>query len=172
MSTGYREERNESNERVYGEFASGDYVGRTEQLKGQNKVPQDCTVLYIIGYLDSTLCGNFGKASSKPMSVTLGNFKRNDISTDKCKEVVAYFPEMKSSDKQLSDDAGYVEARRQVYHDAWRTVLAPLIKIQEEGGFVFKGKTYYPVWSLINNDHPEGMLLNLVKNSGWPCRTC
>ena len=74
MSTGFEEETNDNDDRVYGEFASGDYVKRTEQLKGTGNIPENCTILYIISYLDSTLCGNFGKASSKPMSISLGNF--------------------------------------------------------------------------------------------------
>ena len=87
-------------------------------------------------------------------------------------QVVAYFPEMKSSDKQLSDDDDFRDARRDVYHKSWKTVLDPLVRVQQNGGFVFRGKRYFPVISIIANDHPEALLMARVKNGGWGCRTC
>ena len=85
--------------------------------------------------------------------------------------MVAYFPEMKA-DEKLRGKKTFVDARRQVYHDAWGICLKDLVDVQKKGGFWFRGTLYYPVLAIIANDTPEGMLINLVKLGGWACRTC
>jgi hypothetical protein len=79
---------------------------------------------------------------------------------------------MKTSDKQLSGDEGFAAARKQVYHESWKEILKPLVKVQEQGGFMFRGTKYFPVLALINNDHPEALLMTRVMGGGWPCRLC
>ena len=79
---------------------------------------------------------------------------------------------MKTSDKQLSADEGFAAARKQVYHESWEEILKPLVKVQEQGGFMFRGTTYFPVLALINNDNPEAMLMTRVMGGGWNCRLC
>ena len=93
MSTTFkRETKKESGEdghRAWGAFASGNYVKRTEDLKG-DKIPQNATILYIGAYIDSTLVGTFGKESRKPMSITLLNFDREFITSTDSKKVRVY----------------------------------------------------------------------------------
>jgi hypothetical protein len=90
MSTTFkRETKTESGEdghRAWGAFASGNYVKRTEALKGDT-IPQNATILYIGAYIDSTLVGTFGKESRKPMSVTLLNFEREFLTSVDSKKV-------------------------------------------------------------------------------------
>ena len=89
MSTGFSEMHNDAGERVYSSFSSGDYVQRTEALKqgSDPAIPADATVLYVIMYLDSTWVNPTGKQSSKPLSMTLGNFPKSFLAQDSSKRV-------------------------------------------------------------------------------------
>lgn len=87
MTKGYTEQKNSKEERVFGSFSSAEYVRRTEEMKGIGPIPEECTILYVVSYLDSTICGAFGKASSKPMSMSLGNFGKTNMLKRKCKKV-------------------------------------------------------------------------------------
>ena len=89
MSTTYEEKQNESGERVYSGFATGDYVKETEASKGhEGGPPADATILYANTWIDATLLGNFGKAHAKPLCITLGNFQKKKITTDGAKSVM------------------------------------------------------------------------------------
>ena len=90
MDNGFRRQQNSNGERVYSEFSSGNYVKRTEQLKGKSAeipIPADATILYLLTYLDSTWLTSTGKKSSKPLSLSLGNFTKQMLSLDKSKMV-------------------------------------------------------------------------------------
>jgi hypothetical protein len=90
MSTTFvRETKKESGEeehRAWGSFASGNFVKRTEALKG-SRIPLNATILYMGLYIDSTLVGTFGKESRKPASMTLLNFNKEFITSSDSKKV-------------------------------------------------------------------------------------
>jgi len=90
MSTEYARETKKQfgrDVRSFGEFASGDYVKRTEALKEQGTIPEDATILYLGFYIDSKLVGQMGKDSVKPLSVILLNFKREHQTNPDCRRV-------------------------------------------------------------------------------------
>ena len=96
MSTHYVREKKKQfgvEVRAFGEFASGDYVKRTEAQKESpdrpdGRIPADATILYLGFYIDSKLVGQFGKDSCKPLSMTLLNFKRDDLTNPGCRRVI------------------------------------------------------------------------------------
>jgi hypothetical protein len=95
MSTTYvREKKKQFGKevRAFGEFASGDYVKRTEALKESadnphGRIPRNANIIYSGFYIDSTLVGQMGKNSCKPLTLTILNFKRADLSDRRCRRV-------------------------------------------------------------------------------------
>jgi hypothetical protein len=94
MTTGFEKVMKEDDDgnpvRAYGPFNSGNYVERTEKLKQDpdSKIPENATILYVGTYIDSTLVGNFGKESRKPLCVTLLNFRKTFVTDPESKEVI------------------------------------------------------------------------------------
>ena len=83
------------------------------------KFPHHVVLAFVL-YLDGTQAAGGTKGqSTKPISMTLGNFRIPLANQGMAKRTVGYMPHLKSTDKGAASKPGRA-ARLQLYHAAWK----------------------------------------------------
>jgi hypothetical protein len=159
-----------------GEFWTGRWWQRAHAM-----APRGLDIVALILHLDDTpVCGSGGR-SMLPVYVTLGNLPLAQRRLHSNLPVVAYVPrpDAPAATKKTS---AYRSARRQLLHKMLADLLAPLRRLQDQGGVVVamgagepRHRTIYPLVALVVADNEEKAQLLLAykkKNGAHPCHEC
>ena len=73
-----------------------------------------------------------GGVSSKPLTMTIGNFDMELANGDDAKRHICYFPSMKGSKAQQNDDT-FRHQKRKLYHRTWEVAMRSIQKAQMAG---------------------------------------